>query len=1206
MKLKKELTLKNLILDTENLAQFINKAASHIDVINQSNDLELIKQELKEPENYAILKQVAELSDYLDELSGSVAVKFIDYVMDHKINPSDSQETSPLLNYLIAAQLMYTLYESNQDLYNLFSQPVENMSRLPFDVSYEPHLNPERDKVIYQFQFNPQKGSWDLYRFLPGNSEGEIINTEKNYVISKQMKTWLNGITPETLNPFIQKCLFKTIESTENYKQKKEQKKLLKKTFDLHINELSSKIENHYQSILKNVPELNKINFIHTTFFENVEKKPKLMVDLLLVDGIFELKNNFNLISFLAKSIEWDQLKALLDKESIQNALLKADFYALHVFSENFPIGLSKLSKIYFEKASKEQLNNLEGYLLSQWAKSLSKDDFVKFRKEGKIRLEYPEYSHSIVELYKNFPEDFSNILEEMISSGKSIGDLPRDAEIFKHYVDLFLKYKGEWFNLIPYRKGDVYNHRADLLAAAMQTNPEKTVEIIKSLSVKDSLGNNNFPASFNAEEIAKIIAKSPLNACVLLDYKNILDSLRDDSFSFKPYGKIRHFDHIYQLLRGLPASYGEKLLRNGLLFPEKGMPHFHHLSGLGLFGGKNPSGSIEPIFSLLYKNLPCSTFMDAVSEGLEKNSRVNRLFFMDIWNINLMDLSKVLIKFDSIKDVEIALELIPDNRKSIIQFFDGMKKTNPELKFHIKVKLSRNKDEFEFLKNYLTETNSQIITLTIIPEDYWVKSKLLDKKKPEFKQFFDNCLKTISENNPFLQKISINGLSKSMFSENSEEYQFKELPLFNTKIFAIDNTDGFHKLDKNEQSGKLLLRNKNIHALYDISTKIRHFQNVLELLPWLQIKGLPAEIMVKIFDRLNYQHSSSKKFSPYLSILKTIENSKKLEEEAKEGHFISQLASGLIKMEGLLKVKSMEAYYRYKPQNENIDILEKFFDFEKLQNRVVEAITDWFIEERRPDLPELLSQFDLLSKALTNLNAPSHFTKELSKLPLVLELDGIPTLDSNQASLDFCSVKSDLQNYQKAIKNSLKNQQNEAVIALQCHGPLKKALWKDLSLKSFDGIEMLAVLKQYDPHKDVYQSSNWLKKIGSHIFKDLDSTEKVLFNKILVALNKYLNQKEKPIEKQCDKHKHQHKNHLFELIKPENIEIYKESKPRLYQILETQRERLANSISKCSVKILLKHSGLFSNLHEQKKAIDKEAASTYEEQINNRIAQLH
>ena len=67
----------------------------------------------------------------------------------------------------------------------------------------------------------------------------------------------------------------------------------------------------------------------------------------------------------------------------------------------------------------------------------------------------------------------------------------------------------------------------------------------------------------------------------------------------------------------------------------------------------------------------------------------------------------------------------------------------------------------------------------------------------------------------------------------------------------------------------------------------------------------------------------------------------------------------------------------------------------------------------------------------------------------------------------------------------------------------------------------------------------------------------------------------------QCDRHKHMHKNELFNLLRPESIAIFKDSNPRLYQILLLQRERLANSITKCSVKLQIRFFGLRSIQHE-------------------------
>lgn len=1221
MKFKKE--LNSLILDTDSLSILIDKAAEIIDLINQSDDFDLIKNHLKETENYAILQQAASVSAYLDELSESVIFQFINYVLAFNAKKSTEKKADfhPLLIKLIALHLMDSLSQTNSDFYQFLSQPSGTQANFPFDVTFEPHIDVERKQVCYQFLFNPNDKTWQLLRYVPEKAEGKIINKKSDYIIKRTMGDLLTDMTPEDLNPFIKKSLTKTLQIYENFKQKTQQKKLIKKTFEIQAKNFSQEIENLYQRILKDLPQFEKIDIIHRTYFINVDKKAELMAKLLEVDGLFELKNNFLLVIFLSRSLkeksqenlseenlienallethssENPLLENLLAKDSIKNALLRADLLDLHYITEFPAMAFKKLSKFYFEQASQEQLANLEGYVLYQWVMSLSRDDFVKFRSEGKIKLDYPEYSHTLEELYEAFPQDFSSVLEDMICSGPTI-NIPNNKEILKYFVDLFFKYDGQWFNLIHYRKGDIYNKKMDLLDLAMKTDPEKTLSIINRLSKEDAKGNKNFPVELKAEEIATLISKSPQQASVLLDYKNILTSLKEDTVSFEPYGEIRHFDHLYKLMRGIPQSYSEKLLRNGLLFAEKGMPHFQYLSGLGAFGGKNPSAFIEPIFSMLHKNLSSSTFMNALSEGLVNNPKVNHLFFKEIFDINLSELAEVLIQFPTIKNLDLGLALNAENQQNIIQFFDKMKIINPELKYHINVELTKEKDQFEFLKNYLSQTDSKIVALTIISDDFRIRSKLLDNDKSSFKQFFDGCIEDICKNNSILQKITINGLSKPIFSfsqEDHKEYRFKKFPLFNTKLISID-TEDFSKPDEKDETTKLLLRNRNIHALNTISHKVRQFQNVLELLPWLSIKGLSAEIIVNIFDRLYYKHTLPNQVSPYISLLTSIEKAKMLKKD-NEGYAFSQITNALREGENFLKSTSMNAYYRYKPQKKNIDKLEEFFDIATLQSRVIEAIIDWFLEDRRPDLSKMLSEFDSYS----NKSATS-----LSKLPLVLELNGIANDNSNQASINYCKIKSDLNLYQKAISHSLKGLQIEASVAFQNSGPLDKPLlWKDVACKPFNGFELLTVLKQYSPHNDINLNLNWFKKLSSQIFTNFDDEESALFKKINTALQKYINQKEKPIDEQCDRHKHQHKNQLFELLKPENIKIYKESKPRLYHILEAQRERLANSISKCSVKILLKHSGLFSIHHEQKKSHEIGIITSVEEQINKRIAQL-
>jgi hypothetical protein len=155
-----------------------------------------------------------------------------------------------------------------------------------------------------------------------------------------------------------------------------------------------------------------------------------------------------------------------------------------------------------------------------------------------------------------------------------------------------------------------------------------------------------------------------------------------------------------------------------------------------------------------------------------------------------------------------------------------------------------------------------------------------------------------------------------------------------------------------------------------------------------------------------------------------------------------------------------------------------------------------------------------------------------------------------------------------------------------------KSLAWERLGSQAFDGFEFGEVLKRYSPNDETNQT-------------DFSDEEKEHFTKVTQVLRKYLNQKEKPKEKQCDRHKHIHKNELFKLLQSENIALFKETKPRLYQIIKMQRERLAASISKCSTKLMLRTCGLFSIHHQEKKAFDAERIADCEKQITNYMTQL-
>lgn len=1192
--------LISLILNTEQLAELLNKASEILDIINQSNDLDIIQQQLLNPQHYEILQQVASISDYLDQVGECVVIDFIDY--SYKKNKDKSNESKNKLSFpqqkLIAIQLLHYLYHNNTDLYNIFSQSKDNDNhkQATFDVVFETKIG-DIEQVTYQFLFDDKNMKWELQRLTPGSNDAEVV---KDYFLLDHLKFLLAYVTPETINPFIIKSLIKYLHINEDrYKQR--EKKIDKKFFKNECKELHSIVMDCYQHITLNVPMSEKIDIIHTTYYGNAKNKPKLMTELLLDNQLFALKNSFRLISFLSRFASLGDIENLLKKENIKDLLLNSDVNDLYLMLDEED-KLQLIAKLFFEHANQEQLAKLDGHILDRFSLALPKDDFIKFKSHNKIKFDYPEYCYDIERLYKLYPEEFENILEGMLESGATISDIPRDKNILKHYVNLLFKHEGQWLYLIRYNKHDVYNHKVDLLTYAMEIDAKKTLSILHAIGVKDSLGKQYLPITMKAEEISGLITKAPNDACVLLDYDNILDTLRNDMFSIEPYGDIRHFDNINKILHRVPAIYAEKLMRDGLLFSEKGMPHFHHLSGFGFFGGKNPGGFISMNFAIVYEKLPSSTFMSALTEGLIHNNNVDRLFLKDIFNLDLLELAKILNQFPNIQHLELGLSLDEENQANIIHFFEILNETNPKLDCHIHVMISEEKAPFLFLTSYLSMTNSRIKSLTITPANMWVKHKLLDSKKPEFRNYFDDCLKEICQNNTMLEQISINGFSKSLFMDDGKPgYAFAKFPIYNTQIFSIDNTESMSDPDHDEATEKLLLRNRSINALNVISSEIRHFQNVLELLPWLTINNMPPEIIVNIFDRLKYQHTLSSKIPHYQAILNSIENAQKIGDGAGE---FKDVLQGLAKMESFIKAGAMNAYYRFKPHQQNIDSIEKFLNMDEIQDKVIRTVTDWFCDDQRPDLTDKIIQLRKLNEAIDS-KMKNKMLIQRSKLPLILELDGITLTMCNESVEAFCEIRNMLNYYQKATTRSLKQLRRDAYIAFQCEATLKNVTaWNDMASQSFDGVELFNVLERYNPDKDICKSSdNIFKKLYLQVFTGFDDAEETLFKDIMLSLKKYLKQKELPREKQCGKHKHLHKSNLFHLLKPESIIIFKDTKPRLYQILMMQRERLAVSIANCSVKAMNKYYGLFSIVREDKKINDESIISNYEKQISKHIS---
>ncbi len=1183
MKYKEELI--QLILDKEKLSSILNKASAILEIFSQSNDVESIKQELTKSDHYAILKQTADISDYLKKVGDSIVVEFIDELLD-QLNLNE--KFSSLEKQYIAIRVMNHLYHNNKELYEFFSQKKSDKQTSTFDVIYGQKSNETIDSIRYQFLFDSQNNTWQVQRFAAGLSKAEVIT---DWYVLQTMEKVLANIKPETLNPFLKNALNSCLEIYEKDYQRNQKKTLIKQIVTNQGKELIPLIKLSSDQVFQNSDLVNKINIIHSTYFHNAETKPVLMTNLLLEEGTFELNNNFSLIGFLSNYAEWAAIEKLFEKESVKRSLLDAEFYDFYRIQEAAK-DLSAFSQFFFEHASQEQLKNSNVNSFKKWVLALSGDDLVKYMSEGKIKLEYPDYSYFIEALYKTYPAQFSTILEMMLTSGKSISDIPRNQEIQQCFVNLFLKHDGQWLNLIYHSKGDVYNHKADLLCLAIKKEPEKTLAIIKAHSEERSNGKRYCPIDLKAEEIANLIKQAPQQACILLDYANILDTLKQDTISYEPYGELRRFDLLYNILFNIPESYAEKLLRSGILFPEKGMPHFQYLSGLGAFGGKNPSDFINNILERVYQKLPCSTFMAALKEGLEHNQNVNRLFLKEVFDINLMELAKVLSPFQNIKHLELALSLEKENQNNIIDFFNTLRESNPYLNYHIQVKLTDDMEQFLFLTNYLSESKDQISSLTIAPDGFSIRSKLLDKENPSFKKFFDNCIKEICQNNSILRKISINGFSSSIliFSRRntSSSYRFDDFPAYNMHLFAIDNTETM-AAEADMGSKNLLKRNRTLQALKVLSNKISSFQNILEILPWLELSSLPAEAIIEIFDHLKYQHRLPTTIPAYRKLLDIIQ---KLEEsklsEDKGSSLEKNIEHGLYKAISFLNTTTVKAYYRYKPHKEDIQILERFLNIDKVQERVVKAISDWFDNEERPNLPAMLNSVKKLNLEIDNPSSLKAilFAKR-SALPLIEELDGIPT-ENDKSSEYFCEIRNTLHYYQKSITRCTKSLRREPYVAFQREGAINNLLaWKDLSAQSFAGSEFLEVLKGIN-------------------HTDFSDKERVIFDEITKALSLYLKQKNKPKNMQCDKHKHLHKNELFNLLRPENISIFKDSNPRLYQILLSQRERLANSVSKCSVKLQLRFFGLFSIQHEKKQLHDAGIISNYQEQIQSKCLTQH
>ncbi|MBA3537120.1 MAG: hypothetical protein H0T84_11005, partial [Tatlockia sp.] len=457
MKYKEE--LNQLILDKEKLGSILNKASDILDVLNQSDDLELIKEELTKPEHYSCLRQAADISDYFVEVGDSVVIDFID-------NASSQLDLSEKLSSLdikfIAIRLMGHLYHNNKELYDFFSQKKSNKVSSTFDVVYDPHFD-KVETIKYQFLFDSQNNSWQVQRFSPELPKGEIIT---DWYALKTIEIVLANIRPETLNPFLKNALHFSLQTLEDSYQRQQQDNQIEQSHTNQGIELIPLIKKFCDEEFPSKDLMDKIDILHRSFFNNAQSKPELMSKLLLEEGIFELKNKFSLISFLANYAKWTEIEKLLEKDSVKRSLLNGDYYDFHTLQES-KMDLSTLCKFFFEQANQEQLKNFDVNSLHQWILALSGDELIKYINEGKIKLEYPRYCYFIEDLYKAYPAHFQTILDLMLASGHIISDIPRDNEIQKCFMKLFLKHDGQWLNLISHQKRDVYNHKADLLLLA-------------------------------------------------------------------------------------------------------------------------------------------------------------------------------------------------------------------------------------------------------------------------------------------------------------------------------------------------------------------------------------------------------------------------------------------------------------------------------------------------------------------------------------------------------------------------------------------------------------------------------------------------------------------------------------------------------------------------------------------------------------------
>lgn len=1112
----------NLVSNTEQLANLLDTAAQVKEWCEAKNFQKLMDQfafcQLSD-----FLDDLASVSNLIHQIRNHVVYDFIDYFFGSQLHPT--------LMSLIAIRLQLLLDNKYGDLYEKFNELKDSGNKPDIEIIFKP-INEILSQPTYQVLFDVKNRIWEVSRFSPENKIAQIV---KHWQVDECLSTAFSHLTKETLNPFIKKTLFLVLQDYEYNYQRKEKLKTRKALFAKKYNYLHEYIMTFSSDLHENLKQYQNVNYI------------------------------FDIISFVSNHAQWCEARNLLEKDSIKQVLLQTTNFEFSSF-------LTKparqcISKIILDGLSHNQLEKLKRHELNELCFALPKEEFANYLEQGKIKFDYPRFCHEIEDLYKSYPDLFPTLLRQMIVSGKIIGDLPRgdcittdkyQQGMLEHYVNLLFHYKGAWFYLIKNDEDSIHNHRLDLLCFAMKKDPNKTIGLLSHLAYLDENKDKCLPITLTAEELSIRIEELP-QLYVLLEFANISNTLKHDSKTIMSDGKIRRFDQLYRIVCNIPPLYASKLLGKGIFFSEIGMSQFHHSSEAGLIPPWNPGESISANFAKLHHILPPFIFYYSLERGLKNNKNVDSLFLKDIFNIDLMELEKVLKQFQHIKYLELGLSPDKDNLDNIIIFFNAMKKNNPHLDYHLQLMLTKKIKPFEFICNYLAGNHIKIKSLNILSKDKWVNETLLYTEKSSFKNLFEDCIRNICEKNHILRRITFSDIT---------DLQLTRFPLYNTSMYSI--------FDSNGETESLILRNRNISALRCLSDNIRQYRNILELLPWLSLNHdcINAEIIKKIF---NVMMSLQKQPSSMADI----------------------------------KAMNMNAWYYYKPHKKTIDNLANFLLLDHLQHEVITAINNWFDANKRKDVSTILSDFkkheqiiEFLEKYDRNSLEIRKLQEEKSRLELVHQIDGIYreevyfSENNARATKDYCELINKLNYYQKALAICLKRETFQAYISLQCEGPINNtAYWNDLSRQRFDGEEFSQVLARYNQHQDIQKSDKFLKDIRNKVFSDFKDEEYDLFRKILAVCNNYL------LKKSLNsKDRQTFKNQLFQLIKPDKIAIFEKSRPRLYCILRSQRQRLAASIDRCSLKSTLSSHGLFSLNHHKNKMLNKSKIFDLKEKINNQL----